>query len=472
MAANVSNDGFFRLVRIYTSAEPYPEDVYKLSYVREYKLPLNNFLKFDCHFFQPQFRYYCFVFVALARTNGAVAVSSRPFCKPTAEQQLMMDSNDGIAGGFNSDAVAIDFSFQNNRQGSVDDEQNEIERLLEPAGPSYVYRTAKEAVNVRDQISEAALYYKRENDIVDANGNSDTADVPDLQTLACKCNEWHNIRANDTSVIIITVDILSCRRRFTPNDRDNGAIGAAKKINDRRLINMQRRSESRKSVCVLSFVPQTRFSVEVMEVRRKMRPTNHIYSSMSEVVGSRSLIVRDGQLSIDPQLDIRNKSVRHSLKSSFLRFESVANMTITIVVNKIAPSSDGVAYRQPFIYSLTVIHYTSISLLLLIAIALIALICIAIFGRPRRTKVRITTPSEANQTSLSCLDQSTASAFSFADNNSLEMDYYDIQLPFARASLDSTKNDDSSDDNVDENAKQPAHSTPNHSPSHEDTTNQ
>jgi hypothetical protein len=82
--------------------------------------------------------------------------------------------------------------------------------------------------------------------------------------------------------------------------------------------------------------------------------------------------------------------------------------------------------------SLTPIHYTSLVLIALIVISLLVFVLVSLTARKRRTVVKIVTPSEGEptHTSYSFMDETSLSQFSLADNQSLEMDYYDYLLPF------------------------------------------
>lgn len=113
---DLSRDNYIRLVRVY-KAQHVSHDVKSLTYIREFKLPTNNLLNFDCQFFSADFKFFCFVFVAKNISSGAVSFESEPLCKPTI---ILPDDHHNAVEDVTEPQYILD---------------NQIHRL-EPAGPS------------------------------------------------------------------------------------------------------------------------------------------------------------------------------------------------------------------------------------------------------------------------------------------------------------------------------------------------
>lgn len=407
---NISNDNYIRLIRVYTSnySNRYYVNTQKLEYVREFKLPANNLLKFDCQFFAAHFRYYCFVFVALSRNNGAVLINGKPHCRPTTMESIMTSTNPS----FEYDIINASHQYEQ----------------LRPAGPSYKYNPTKSIVsnilgNSR-RVSKTNIFDDNYFDSYDYEENAQSINIK------CKCSDSHELFFN-LSTVIVTIDIIKCNNNndnigYNGRDDDKDSYVRRKYIEKKNLRSFSDTNYGITStICILDLTERN-YKMQVQQLVRRDYPVIYFQSTHFP-----NLIVREGRLSIDPQLDINNKSQTHFLKSQYLRIESfyTTNITLKLMLLK---SSFMKEKSQSFMESLTPIHYTSLVLIALIVISLLVFILMSLTARKRRTVVKIVTPSEGEptHTSYSYMDQTSLSQFSLADNQSLEMDYYDYLLPF------------------------------------------
>ncbi|CAG2165086.1 unnamed protein product [Oppiella nova] len=456
VTTNISDERYVRLMRVYTSNhyQRYYTNTLKLDYVREYKLPLNNYLKLDCHFFDANFRYYCFVFVALSRATGAVLITGRPHCRPTT-MQMIVTSTDSVSEDNTINPLTNDVSIGQ----------------LRPAGPSYNYNyeTEYEANNVHRNSRRVStgstddLNHKFYANYFDDYLNEEIAHY---MSFSCKCSDTYTIESN-VSTVVISLGIITCNHNNNNNNRnivdnhieesmDNSLPSAAYRrsdLNDKTVRNKRKNfidpsdtSDSSdgnshttdgsnyggivSTICILN-VKEGNYKMKVQYENWRTVPV--IYSQSTQQTPR--LVVREGRLSIDPQLDINNRSQIHALKSQYLRIESfyAQNLSLKLILLKSDRFMPQKTAFNAFLSTLTPIHYTSMALIVLIVMCLMALIVITITSPQRKITVKIVTPSEeGDQTRTSIVEPTDVmSQFSLADDNqSLEMDYYDYLLPF------------------------------------------
>lgn len=496
---NITEDKYIRLIRVYTSnhVQRYYANTLKLDYVREYKLPANNYLRLDCHLFDANFRYYCFAFVALSRTTGAVVVNSRPHCRPTTRQMIVTSSTDSPLEDNVINPLRTDIKFADR---------------LRPAGSSYRFSSQPTKTTVSNiygksrRISDDSrsandvhnLINKYEDNYFDSDDIEANAHYINID---CKCSEDFVIASNASS-LVISLAIIVCNRKnsqnkdnkqldssdrvvssdetigafdanksvFTPNEShssernylkntlknkrypsdardgrdvegltsDDGISGDFSDGNSHGIFGADSHSnywgsEVVSTICVLNLM-ESQYKMRVQYENWRNVPLIYVDSSSAH---SPRLVVREGRLAIDPQLDINNKSQIHSLRSQYLRIESfyAQNLTLKLILlntnNHIV--SEKYSTFRVLLSSLTPIHYTSLALIALFLLCLLALILISLLSTQRKTTVKIVTPSEeGDQTRTSYMEPTDVmSQFSLPDDNqSLEMDYYDYLLPF------------------------------------------
>lgn len=205
------------------------------------------------------------------------------------------------------------------------------------------------------------------------------------------------------------------------------------------------------------------------------------------------LVIRNGQFSIDPQMNIENRSQTHFLRSSYLRFEALSSINVTLRFRRSAPfvnqslrakrldnkqldddrqqnetqvsmSSTLVTLIQQIVSylalkfvnigdaqvvnrrreelwfdTLSPFHITSIILSLFMALTLIIYALIAVHGcQVRRQNLQPQTNDETNITcvpsteqnsSVRCKQKDTASNSISLEQQSMELDYYDYAQP-------------------------------------------
>jgi hypothetical protein len=245
--------------------------------------------------------------------------------------------------------------------------------------------------------------------------------------------------ANETTVI--SLDIVMCNSNSLNGDgnSDVNSIEPKDEDNKRMDLNLDHLSQST-TICVLNLTERN-YRVRILIEKS---PLSVIYVPSPHLP---HLIVRDGRLSIDPQLDINNHSLTHTLSSQYLRVESSyrTNLTLKFILWKSASVVNQQHYHphiQAFL-TLTPIHYTSLAMIAMISLSLVILIFIALVSHQRKRMVRIVTPSEGGRTSVSFLERSSLSQFELEENDSLEMDYYDYHNSIApKLNLDSQSNND------------------------------
>lgn len=488
---NITDDKYIRLIRVYTSnhTQRYYANTLKLDYVREFKLPLNNYLKMDCHLFDANFRYYCFVFVALSRTTGAVLINSRPHCRPTTMQLIVTSQTPGPYG------------VEDNTINSLNKDNHYLEQLR-PAGPSYKYYdnpTKATSDNIhrnsrRISTSANSVGSGTANNDFDKYDNyfneEDIENTGHYINIKCKCSNSYDIESNVTKVTI-SLDLIVCDKNnndfknnmfgnnnnsldisegdvslettgalespnsvLSPSEShliDKNSMKNTMKTKTKRYLSDTRdfsdhssdNTESADSVGNYPGILSTICVLNLMESNYKMKvqfenwrniPVIYVHSTTAHTP---QLVVREGRLAIDPQLDINNKSQIHSIKSRYLRIESfyAQNLTLKLILLK---TNNKFLYEKystfrVFLTSLTPIHYTSVALIVLFVICLMALILISITSPQRKITVKIVTPSEEGDPTRTSYMEPTEvmSQFSLPDDNqSLEMDYYDYLLPF------------------------------------------
>ena len=380
---NLSNTNNTRLIRVYISFE-LQNYIDKLIYIREYKVPKNNLLKIECQFFSANYNYYCFVYVTISHINGAIIFTGKPYCLPTIKQT----NNESIG----SNEVT-------NKEKLMKNEN------LHPAGPSYNFRNEDNLINYGNNEK----FIMNSDDYQDNLNDNNSAKL----NIKCHCNGLNKIDSNETTVIVI-LDILRCnnlkKKRFKDNHHSSNR---SHKVNYEILST---------TICLLNLT-NIGYHAKV-SIEKAGFPV--IYVSTTTLP---HLIVRDGRLPIDPQLDISKHSLSHSLKTQYLRIES--SYSTNIKLKLLLLKSTQTQIDQPNIFlQFSPIHYTSILLILFIVFGLVILLFIALLTPKRKTVVQITTPTEEVQTAMSYFDHSSLSQFSLGDNDSLEMDYYDYFLLF------------------------------------------
>lgn len=229
-----------------------------------------------------------------------------------------------------------------------------------------------------------------------------------IDEINCECNNLTFMNFTKSTTVIL--EISACN---LPEKREKLWFGSVELNETETYLDPLSLIMSDRYVCVLK-LPRRHLIAELINV-----PTSII----------RSVVVRDGLHSIDPQLTVSNRSIKHELKSSYLRLETLANVKLVL---KFTSSKHNEAKESiHWFYSLTEVHYTLLALILFTVCSLLSLIFMALTTRKRKPKVQIMLNEEGPYTSESYLGNSTVSQFSFAEDvNSLEMDYYDYIHPF------------------------------------------
>ena len=330
------------------------------------------------------------MYVTISHNNGAIIFTGKPYCLPTIKQTF----NESIGSNEITNEVT-------NKEKLMKNEN------LHPAGSSYNFRNEDNLINYGNNekfIMNSDDYQDNLNDNNSAKFN-----------IKCHCNGFNKIDSNETTVIVI-LDILRCnnlkKKRFKDNHHNSNG---SHKVNYEILST---------TICLLNLT-NIGYHAKV-SIEKAGFPV--IYVSTTTLP---HLIVRDGRLAIDPQLDISKNSLSHSLKTQYLRIESSYSTNIKLKLLLLKSTSIQTQIHQPNIFlSFSPIHYTSILLIIFIVFGLVILLFIAFLTPKRKTVVQIMTPTEEVQTAMSYLDHSSLSQFSLDDNDSLEMDYYDYFLLF------------------------------------------
>lgn len=395
---------YVRLLRVYV-AEQRTTKWRQLQYVREHKLPLNNLLNLDCHSFSPAFKFYCFVYVALNASSGAVAVRGPVICKPTV--------------------IDVDTDTVND----VPDDEPDIQ-LLASAGPS---------LDVRATGQYGLTNAQRQN----RHEASDTVGYAAPIDVSCDCSNKHvEVRlSNSSAANIVRVHISRCTGNY-----------------DYSLSPVIDHGSEHVNVCVLKLTERSAPTIVELASPLTLMDTSGTSDS--------SLRLRDGQLAVDPLIHIlANGSIRHRLKSRYLRLECQRDLQLALRLSpehrgEVSASRTSVTTEPPANSSLSLftldllrpIHYTVLAFSGFVVIATLLYALVYLTVRVSRPKVQILElEAEPPTTSESQLAASQHS-FSFADADSMEMDYYDYNvtlLPHSKSFSVFRETPDSDDRNDD-----------------------
>lgn len=374
------------LVRIYTT-DDIRASFRHFRYQGEIRVPLNNLIKVDCTYFSTEYRYYCFSVVKFGLNGSIVYWDNRPLCRPTLADDTV---NNGI-----QDSLA-DNSMVDNPIGNL--------TTLAPYGPSF------QIVNYGDNYYHQS-YLSTSLDEDKADGNINT-DMP--VRVYCVCNQVISLNISNTVFVVQSDD----------NETNGCPLSSSMAEDYLPDENSIRNDSTQCATCVLRLDMVRSDPVVALKLVRIIQCDQRIVS----------LIIRDGQSSIDPMLDVTEEWSEYALNSRYLLFQTTGTSIRYIVkLRLIQDNSDQYRMDKSLVsdgifdglVSVSSMHIILFGFLVSLFCSIVILWCVSYVTKSRASKVQILLTDDGPATSTSYLNNGSVDQFSFNDADSMEMDYYD-----------------------------------------------
>ncbi|XP_074604329.1 uncharacterized protein LOC141857702 [Brevipalpus obovatus] len=443
---------YSQLIRAYTSDKRRNHFFKEYRYISEFRVPQSNLLHIECSYFAPINQYYCFSFVAFNRSTGAIHTWTEPECIPTLEENTenFQSSPDTI--------LSSPPPYVTDSGISIDEDLKSLQNL--PYGSSYRLSSFSSSSSSSPSDSILAPFNSALHDAATLS-SSDYEDLNELEhgndyarkIIRCSCEdssdeENYAIIDSFEDVGKIFVEIFSCSNSNKCSNSSSNTLA-------HRYSSSSRNHPSTSTptlMCTINFTIPSPLIIRVQIVKKiacgigsqNFGPTIiEPHSSHHGTSGKYShenvppLIIRNGPLSISPQVPVDMSPHEYQLQSSILTIEATMHhyhvILISSTVGQIDSSPISVPYHQKFLLSyengpLVFIFLTILFALLLFSLVISIVVNFVCKPKPGCKIVQTVSPDDGPYTATSTIDLCSLGQFSFVESGSMELDYYDYGI--------------------------------------------